>query len=670
MHNREGGFLALAGLACLFVLCLHLPLVSAGSFTLWGESDFDSCRLLVGTVSEVEYDYRLYWTVNSTAGTIVIGLAAKANNSGSRIHAASQAPGWMGLGLSSNGNMNSGGTSDDASDIWVGWVGGAVGACADGCVADYTASARSQPVLDSTGNLESLGFGQVDGYTWLKYRRLLVSTDSADRAITPDEPQWVIHALGPGLPRSFTNFAPEGGTRKHMNQTNAADLVQFGEHQWTCEPTTPVANASNQTSTGSYRNPADTWRVSWAVIESGTEVEFNISARTSSWWALGINTDDLMIGADIIWKANAHETPPADASQDVELVSGDFVDGWSTCRVRRPIDTGDSTQDHVIRNSSMNLLWAYGASLAKRSCTGFCQHNSDARGLASVNFFTGSATEVKQTDDRRKAHGILMLFAWGLLAVAGAFISRYCKTPQGKWVLYGYVWVHLHGFLGILTFAINLIAFALIVDWVSDRGISHFKGAHEIIGIIMFICSFFLPIFGVVGELFLKKYHDPNWVGYLIGTAHGWFGKALVLLGLVEIYLGLALYCVPTYTMVTYGVAVGSMIALFLVHEVLRWFAPWGSWLGGPGFTYQRVDDDNGSTEMKDFSPENKIPWMNKRAPVQPPLVVKICLWLLQVGLAVVIIGLWVATAVGIGDKDISRTDSFESSCTIGTKFQ
>ncbi len=44
--------------------------------------------------------------------------------------------------------------------------------------------------------------------------------------------------------------------------------------------------------------------------------------------------------------------------------------------------------------------------------------------------------------------------------------------------------------------------------------------------------------------------HDPNWVGYLIGAAHAWFGKALVLLGLVEIYLGLALYCVPTYTMV------------------------------------------------------------------------------------------------------------------------
>jgi hypothetical protein len=31
--------------------------------------------------------------------------------------------------------------------------------------------------------------------------------------------------------------------------------------------------------------------------------------------------------------------------------------------------------------------------------------------------------------------------------------------------------------------------------------------------------------------------------------------------------------------------------------------------------------------------------------------VVKISLWLLQVGVAVAIIGLWIATAVGIGEK-------------------
>jgi hypothetical protein len=41
----------------------------------------------------------------------------------------------------------------------------------------------------------------------------------------------------------------------------------------------------------------------------------------------------------------------------------------------------------------------------------------------TVNFLTGVTTGVS-TDDKRKAHGILMLFAWGLLAVAGAFIAR------------------------------------------------------------------------------------------------------------------------------------------------------------------------------------------------------------------------------------------------------
>lgn len=64
---------------------------------------------------------------------------------------------------------------------------------------------------------------------------------------------------------------------------------------------------------------------------------------------------------------------------------------------------------------------------------------------------------------------------------------------------------------------------------------------------------------------------------------------------------------------VTYGVSIACMIALFGVHEVLRWVAPWGSWLGGPGFTYKRVEDDDSGTEMKELESEGKLPWMNMR---------------------------------------------------------
>lgn len=641
------------------VVLASLDFASAATFSLWNQTDFDNCVKLQASV----YDYRMYWSI--VGDNIEIGLAAKVN-------------GWMGVGISTDGSMDS---SGNGSDVWVGWIGGDIGACAGpgGCVLDYRATALQQPIRDATSHLLNRSFGSIDGYKWVKFQRLLVTNDSQDRDITPDEPQYVIHALGNSLPTDIDTF------ETHIAGTNYPTYIQFGQSQWACNDSAPTPAGPT---VNFYENPTKTWRLNWTLIDDGDSIEFNVSARTSSWWALGINNNENMVGADIMWcsfnggtgvvvdrKATAHETPGSDAVQNVELVSAESVNGWSTCQLRRKLNTGDAQGDNVIGGSFQKLLWAYDApsgkrSLVERDCPDFCQHASNTKGLATVDFLTGATAGVS-TDDKRKAHGILMLFAWGLLAVAGAFIARYCKTPQGKWVLYGYVWVHLHGFLGILTFVVNLIAFALIVSWVSDRDIDHFKGAHEIIGIIVFICAFFLPLVGVIAELFLKKYRDPNWVGYLIGLTHAWFGKALVLLGLVEIYLGLALYCVPTYVMVTYGVSIACMIALFLAHEVLRWFAPWGSWLGGPGFTYQRVDDDNGSTEMKDFSPENKIPWMNKRAPVQPPLVVKICLWVVQVGLAVAIIGLWIATAVGIGEKDINDpNDSYDSTCAIGTKFQ
>jgi hypothetical protein len=661
MKGRTLSFFALATMV-LLATC-NMRSASAASFSLWGTSDFDNCVKLTENVGRTNYDYRLYWSL--VDDHIEIGLAAKVG-------------GWLGLGISTDGSMSSGGSG---SDVWVGFVGASFPACAEGCVLDYWADSTSQPALDSHSDMKNVSVGSIDGYTWVRFARLLVTGDPKDRDITPDVSQHVIHALGSTLPSSTTSFD------EHIIGTNSQTDLQFGQAQWTCNDTVPTPDGPS--AINSYENPAKTWRVNWTLIDDGQSIEYNVSAQTGSWWALGINENENMVGADILWcsfdgenatvvdrKATARETPGSDAVQNVELVSAERVNGWSTCRLRRKLDTGDAQGDNVISNKLQNLLWAYAPSSDKRSmverdCPDFCQHASNTKGIASVNFITGASSDVTTTDDKRKAHGILMLFAWGLVAVAGAFIARYCKTPQGKWVLYGYVWVHLHGFLGVLTFVVNLIAFALIVNWVSDRGIDHFKGAHEVIGIIMFICTFFQPLVGIIGELFLKKYKDPNWVGYLIGTTHAWFGKALVLLGLVEVYLGLALYCVPTYVMVTYGVSVACMIALFLIHEVLRWFAPWGSWLGGPGFTYQRVEDDSGSTEMKDFSPENKIPWMNKRAPQQPPLVVKVCLWILQVGLAVIIIGLWIATAVGIGEKDINDpNDSYDSTCVIGTKFQ
>ncbi len=65
-------------------------------------------------------------------------------------------------------------------------------------------------------------------------------------------------------------------------------------------------------------------------------IEFTIQAQAKGWIALGINTEDSMIGGDIIWAtidssgtpvvedlfASERDTPPSDPIQNVVLVSG------------------------------------------------------------------------------------------------------------------------------------------------------------------------------------------------------------------------------------------------------------------------------------------------------------------------------------------------------------
>lgn len=368
----------------------------AATFSLWGTSDFDNCVKLTESVDRTNYDYRMYWSL--VDDHIEIGMAAKVG-------------GWLGLGISTDGTMSSGGSG---SDIWVGFVGG-FAACADGCVIDYWANDDVQPTVDSQGDLMNRSFGSNDGYTWVRFQRPLVTGDAKDRDITPDVYQHVIHALGSSLPTSTSSFD------QHISGTNSQTYLQFGQAQWTCNDTTPTPDGPAAISF--YENPAKTWRVNWTLIDDGQSIEFNVSALTGSWWALGINENENMVGADILWcsfdgengvvvdrKATAHETPGSDAVQNVELVSAERVNGWSTCRLRRKLDTGDAQGDNVIANKMQKLLWAYDApsgkrSLIERDCPDFCEHAANTKGIASINFITGTSADVATTDDKRKAHG-------------------------------------------------------------------------------------------------------------------------------------------------------------------------------------------------------------------------------------------------------------------------
>jgi hypothetical protein len=609
--------------------------------------NYDSCTLLVPL-----FNYQFYWRIRND--TIYIGLIAN-------IH------GWMGIGISLDGTMDSSGAG---SDSIVGWVTES-GSCQQGCLGDYWNYQHGQPAYDltepgGTVDVHLISAGRNENSTWFEFYRKLVTGDPWDRPIHPDSQMYFIHAICDIYPVSYTSFT------QHIPTTNAAALLTLAN-------VSSCVNTPGTPQNNSYTNPQGTYKFSWRLFtdSEGDKIEFTFSAATAGWLALGIGNEQNMYG-DIAWGQVGSDgatpqmtdrwalytaIPPNDAIQNLNPISASYSNGWSTLVVQRLRDTGDVSWDWIIGDTDYIVLWAFSPNKGTPIGGGdynFDQHTTSNRGLVQVNFVTGTTTTVTPQDNLRKAHGIIMAFTWAVLAIAGFFIGRYYRGSQNQWRIGGYMWVHEHAIIGIGVVIGTIIGFILIVVYISDNGESHFTTAHHIIGLIMFILVFIHPVIGVVAAHTLRKGKEPGWIAYSIGQVHAWLGRVLILLALVNIYLGFAVYCLPAWVFGAFSGLVFAIFVLFVPHEILRWLAPWGGYLGGPGFRYSLEMAERGKPLPK------QVRKYMSRTPRQPPLSVKIILWVFQAIVLVVIVGLWIAVAVGIGQKNAStNSDSYSSSCVI-----
>jgi len=91
----------------------------------------------------------------------------------------------------------------------------------------------------------------------------------------------------------------------------------------------------------------------WKLL-SGGEIQFEVHCKTTGWVGIGWSTGGGMIGADIYigWVANgvakmkdvyaiAKVTPKPDTSQDVNLIEGREVNGYTILKFKRKLVTGD-----------------------------------------------------------------------------------------------------------------------------------------------------------------------------------------------------------------------------------------------------------------------------------------------------------------------------------------
>lgn len=199
-----------------------------------------------------------------------------------------------------------------------------------------------------------------------------------------------------------------------------------------------------------------------------------------------------------------------------------------------------------------------------------------ARGGSEVNPFLSSAatTNTEGTADSSAASGGMMsvpsssiIMAHAVLACLsvafvlpiGGILIRVARLSSG-------VVIHqaIQG-LGLLMF---IAAFGLGAYYATNA--NYWYDAHPRLGTAIFAMMIFQPVFGWLHHSSFKKVHKRTWSSWL----HLTFGRAVILLGIINGGLGLRLGGVSTGAIIGYSVAAGIMglayIAAIIFGEMRR----------------------------------------------------------------------------------------------------
>jgi hypothetical protein len=201
-------------------------------------------------------------------------------------------------------------------------------------------------------------------------------------------------------------------------------------------------------------------------------------------------------------------------------------------KVRRPI-----VSDNSITNSS-RFIFAHSDSRPANAddINSDFPFHANSKGIFSPINFLGSKEWSEDADDDNEgtiliAHGILFFIAWGVAPFIGIFVARYLKNMLGVW----WYRIHVGLFLGV-TGLFSLISFILIVSNVESE---HFDGKHQQIGLAVFIMMFLQIALGFVSNWLWSPTRTfiPWW-----DKVHWYFGRSLLILAIINIFLGILEY--------------------------------------------------------------------------------------------------------------------------------
>lgn len=204
-----------------------------------------------------------------------------------------------------------------------------------------------------------------------------------------------------------------------------------------------------------------------------------------------------------------------------------------------------------LQDDSSNWLYAYrqgapinsddkNAAISEHDNKGTFQWDlSRARGGSSLNPFTATATSTSnstssatgwgamsaQAQDRFvQAHGALASIAFVAIFPIGGILVRLASASGLAWI---------HGGLQIFGYTIFIAAAGLGIYIATSADYMH--EPHAIIGVLLLIVLFFMPIIGVIHHKMYARAHKRTLWSY----AHIFIGRTGILIGMINGGLGL-----------------------------------------------------------------------------------------------------------------------------------
>lgn len=152
------------------------------------------------------------------------------------------------------------------------------------------------------------------------------------------------------------------------------------------------------------------------------------------------------------------------------------------------------------------------------------------------------------------AHGVMAGLAFAVFFPLGAISIRLLSFP-------GLVWFHA----GVQIFAYLFYTVAFGLGIYMARDMERIDEYHPIIGILLFVMIFFMPILGQLHHRNFKKYQMRTGVSY----AHLWTGRLIIPLGIINGGLGFKFADNTKIGPIIYGIVAGILFVIYVCAVII-----------------------------------------------------------------------------------------------------